>query len=258
MRLSEREPFRPEAADTEIKRRVKENKMKQTVIIKSSKYGMTLFLDDRIPFEDLIRDICRKFHDSKSFFGASSFALGIEGRKMTAKEIQVVVEAIELNSEIHISMLQETDPMTDKLLVKSMEEARLLNIYRNAMIINGSVRREKKISSDTSVIVLGDLSARASIQTAGNVIVMGTLSGQVTAGYPDNDDCYIVANQFDNHDLTIGSVSGSPVEEKKWSFRARKSKNLPRAVAVFEGALIMEPLSSGLVPQLTGRKLKEE
>lgn len=231
--------------------------MKQSVVIKSSKYGITLFLSDQIPFEDLIRDICRKFHDSKSFFGASSFALGIEGRKLSAREIPVVIEAIELNSDIHISMLQDTDPETDKILVKSIEEAGLRNIYKNAMIINGSVRREREICSDTSLIVLGDLSARASLRAAGNVIVMGTLSGRVVAGYPDNDDCYIVANQFDNRDLTIGKISGIPVEERKWSLRARKSRNMPRAVAVFEGQLIMEPLSSGLVPQLTGRKLKE-
>ena len=41
---------------------------KDSVVIKSSPYGLTLVLDREISFEQLVREICKKFATSRSFF----------------------------------------------------------------------------------------------------------------------------------------------------------------------------------------------
>ena len=60
---------------------------KDSVVIKSSPYGLTLVLDREISFEQLVRDICKKFATSRSFFGTVTLVLSIEGRPVSAKSI---------------------------------------------------------------------------------------------------------------------------------------------------------------------------
>lgn len=55
------------------------------VILKSNKHGLTLQLDPTIPFEDLVRAICKKFAQSADFFGETSMILETIGRDITAE-----------------------------------------------------------------------------------------------------------------------------------------------------------------------------
>ena len=79
--------------------------MKDSLVIKSSPYGLTLYLNREIPFEDLVREVCIKFAGAKTFFGSATLALSFEGRELTTEEAAVLVEAVELNSDLRISMV---------------------------------------------------------------------------------------------------------------------------------------------------------
>ena len=41
---------------------------RKSVIIKSNKYGLTVILDDKMPFQELLLDIADKFQESANFF----------------------------------------------------------------------------------------------------------------------------------------------------------------------------------------------
>ncbi len=60
--------------------------MKSRVVIKSSKAGMSVFLDPDCTFEELLSDIAVKFRESAKFWGSVQIALILEGRELTAKE----------------------------------------------------------------------------------------------------------------------------------------------------------------------------
>ncbi|MEI3190242.1 MAG: hypothetical protein V8S38_11595 [Lachnospiraceae bacterium] len=56
----------------------------QTVVIKSNRYGITLFLDkDTDPFRNCWVDIREKFKASSKFFKDAQMALAFEGRQLT-------------------------------------------------------------------------------------------------------------------------------------------------------------------------------
>lgn len=82
--------------------------MKDSLVIMSSPYGLTLYLNREIPFEDLVREVCIKFAGAKTFFGSATLALSFEGRELTTEEAAVLVEAVELNSDLRISMVLKT------------------------------------------------------------------------------------------------------------------------------------------------------
>ena len=54
--------------------------MKNTVILKSYKDGIAIYLDDTLEFEQLCLDLAQKFRDSARFFGDMQVAVSFEGR----------------------------------------------------------------------------------------------------------------------------------------------------------------------------------
>ncbi|MCR5415330.1 MAG: hypothetical protein K6E79_00870 [Pseudobutyrivibrio sp.] len=220
------------------------------VILKSNKYGLSLQLDATIPFEELVRAICEKFAASKDFFGETSMILETFGREITAEEGMVIVQAIELNSNIKIILINENSELKDVRMKGMIDKFYTDEIFENAKIIRGSITKEDKMVSDSSVIVLGDVKAKASITAKGNVIVFGSLDGAVHAGYPDNTGCYIVAGHFNSKDVHIGTVTGPVEVQEKWSLRIRKNADEAIGISVWHGELLAEPLYSGLLKKV--------
>ena len=54
--------------------------MRNAVVIKSSKAGMTVILDPELPFGELLDAIGKKFSESARFWGSVQMTLTLEGR----------------------------------------------------------------------------------------------------------------------------------------------------------------------------------
>ena len=79
--------------------------MRSSVVIKSSKAGMTVILDSQIPFSELLEAVGKKFRESARFWGAVQMTLTLEGRPLTAKEELQIVDTITRNSQIEVLCL---------------------------------------------------------------------------------------------------------------------------------------------------------
>ena len=55
---------------------------RKSVIIKSNKYGLTVILDDKMPFQELLLDIADKFQESANFFRNAKMADSSRGCSM--------------------------------------------------------------------------------------------------------------------------------------------------------------------------------
>ena len=62
--------------------------MKDKVRIKSFSKGLTIQLDDQIPFDDLLKEVAAKFSEGRNFFGKETVALAFSGRKLTDEEMR--------------------------------------------------------------------------------------------------------------------------------------------------------------------------
>ncbi len=220
------------------------------VVLKSNKYGLSLQLDPTISFEELVRAICEKFAKASDFFGETSMVLETFGRELSTEEGLVIIQAIELNSKIKIILLNENNEYKDIRMLGEIDKFYTDEIFENAKIIRGSVAKHDVITSDSSLIILGDVKSKATVKAKGNIIVMGCLSGSCHAGFPDNTGCYIVAGELDSDNIQIGTKSGQVHIQEKWSLRVRRSKNEPIGISVWNHELLAEPLSSGLLKRI--------
>ena len=74
--------------------------MKNTVILKSYKDGIAIYLDDTLEFEQLCLDLAQKFRDSARFFGDMQVAVSFEGRTLTQEEENILVDTITSSSRL--------------------------------------------------------------------------------------------------------------------------------------------------------------
>lgn len=224
--------------------------MKDSVVIKSNKYGITLVLSKDVSFEQLIRDICTKFARSRDFFGNAAMVLTIEGRAVTAEESAVIIDAIQLNSDISILLVEEKQEIKDARMQGKIDKFYYEKIYDNAKIIKGTVANKDVVTSDSSIIILGDIKSRARVESAGNIIVFGTVDGELHAGFPNDNNCYIIANEIRAEQVSIGDITGDVVLQKKWLGKAKKAGAQPISIVVWERELLCEPIKSGLIKHI--------
>ena len=75
---------------------------RNSVIIKSNKYGLMVILDDKMPFQELLLDIADKFQESANFFKNAKMAITFRGRTLNYEQEKQVIETIVNHCGIHI------------------------------------------------------------------------------------------------------------------------------------------------------------
>ena len=96
---------------------------RNTVIIKSNKYGLIVILDDKIPFDELLLDLADKFKESANFFKNAKMAVSFRGRVMTKPQEKMVVDTIVNNSGIHILCIVDEIPEHEEYYRQAVELA---------------------------------------------------------------------------------------------------------------------------------------
>ena len=88
----------------------------QTVVIKSNKYGITLFLDRNIPFRELLADIAERFKASSEFFRDARMALAFDGRWLSREEQLEIIRVIQENSSLEILCVLDQDELKESYM----------------------------------------------------------------------------------------------------------------------------------------------
>ncbi len=57
--------------------------MKDAVVIKGNKAGMTVYLENDLDFDEVLQAIAKKFKATAKFWGAAQMTLTLEGRDLT-------------------------------------------------------------------------------------------------------------------------------------------------------------------------------
>ncbi|MBF0302334.1 MAG: septum site-determining protein MinC [Desulfamplus sp.] len=81
-----------------------------------------------------------------------------------------------------------------------------INDRSDALILAGRVRSGQKIETKGHLIIAGNVNPGAQLTAAGNIIVLGSLQGQVYAGYPDDEDAFVIALDFKTPNIQIGGI----------------------------------------------------
>lgn len=189
--------------------------MRSKVVIKSSRSGMSVFLDPEGSFEDLLREVGRKFHESAKFWGSVQMTLTLEGRELTPEEEFRVINTITENSEVEILCLLDTDEDRMERCEKALNQKLMELSYRTGQFFRGDLHRGESLESEASIVIIGDVNHGARVTAKGNVIVLGELRGNVHAGVSGNANAVVVALEMAPRQIKIADMLGQFSEKGK-------------------------------------------
>lgn len=188
---------------------------KSPVVIKGNKSGIRIILDAELPFDDLLKEVKKKFSDSADFLGDAKVAVSLEGREFTEEEEAILLQCISDNSRLHVVCIIDPDKKQEEFFTRSLND-KLMQLNANTgQFFKGNLRSGHVMEFETSVIILGDVNAGAQVVSTGNVIILGALNGTVYAGASGKEDSFVVALKMNPVQIRIGDVIARSSDEKK-------------------------------------------
>lgn len=219
------------------------------VVLKSGKNYISLVLDKEMEFSELLSHIINKFVENSSFFEGQSFAIMLEGRELSDREKNIILDAIQDYTSINVTQLIENDVYRQYVVEKEAfdrlhpvtsedeDDSKLHTmVENNCLFLEKDVVTGERIYANNNVIIKGNVESGAIVKAGNSIIIIGTLEGQALAGVNDDiEDAYIFAREFYPENFRIGTFIGSP--QKKPSSGIFKKRTSPKLVKVIDGEL---------------------
>lgn len=185
--------------------------MKNSVLIKGSKNGLTILVDEGLRYEEFIEVLKEKFSESRQFFKKAKMALSIKGIMLTQQQENEVIGIIETSCDMKIICLIDEDEVTNERFLKAINEKETLERTTTGYFYKGTLRSGQFFETKKSLIVLGDVNPGAKVISGGNIIVLGALRGHAYAGINNDDNCFIAAMEMVPLQLKINDcIARSP------------------------------------------------
>lgn len=181
--------------------------MRNAVVIKGNKAGMTVIMDPDISFDELIHAVETKFRETARFWGSAQMTLTLEGRTLTAEEELQIVNTITDNSGIEILCLIDTDAKRIERCEKALNEKLMELSSATGQFYKGTLRAGDVLESEASIVIIGDVEKGARVAAKGNVIILGSLKGTVHAGAAGNCDAVVVAFEMAPDQVKISDMN---------------------------------------------------
>ncbi len=214
--------------------------MKNSVVIKSNRSGMTVILDPELPFEQLLQDVAVKFGESAKFWGSVQMALTLAGRDLSPEEEFELVNVITGNSDIEILCLLDQDLERTRKCEKALNEKLMEISAASGQFYRGTLKEGESIDAETSIVVIGDVEKGARIISKGHVVVIGDLRGSVVAGLSGNSDAVVAAMEMAPSALRIADY------EVPCSAKGKRLAKGPVIVSIVDGQVSIKSMRKGL------------
>ena len=241
--------------------------MDNSVIIKGSKNGITVFLDEEMPFEELLENVSDKFKNASKFFNNATMAISFDGRNLSAEEEKRILNVISDVSELNIvCVLDENNDIKsvyEEAVKKAMnsfnishqpERQKITDPKTTCMSYKGTLRSGQVFEADGSVVVLGDVNPGGKVVAKGSVIVLGSLKGNIFAGVDGNENAFVVALEMSPMQIKIGDIIARSSDSgvNKISKGKNKSKILePKIAYVYDQNIYVEDLEQNALDDIS-------
>lgn len=222
--------------------------MRNAVIIKSFQNGISVYLNEEIPFLDLLDEVVFKFRESRNFFKNAKMAISLDGRTLKEEE-RMVLNAICENSDLHIVCLVGKDEEKNQNYLKAIQQLE----YRNSEEDNdghfyrGTLKDGQILETESSIVVLGDVYPGSAIISTKDIVILGGLFGKAYAGGNGSEGHFVAALEMAPERLQIGDFKYKCGKQMKWSI---KPKVQPKIAYVKDNKVVMEPITKELLSDL--------
>lgn len=218
--------------------------MRNAVVIKGNKAGMSVYLDPELSFQELLQAVEKKFKETARFWGAVQMTLTLEGRSLTADEEFQIVNTITENSSIEILCLIDSDAKRIERCEKALNE-KLMELSSNTgQFYKGTLREGDVLESEASIVIIGDVEKGAKVAAKGNIIVLGSLKGCAVAGIAGNRNAVVVAFEMAPSQVKISDLNFAKAARGKLLGRG------PMMILVENGRICSEPIKKNFFSAL--------
>ena len=220
--------------------------MKDAVLIKSFPNGITLLMREDASMEEILQELTVKFTEARNFFGSSTMALSMEGRKVTEAEEILILDTIRVNSNVRIACIVGHDDDTNKNFIKALQHMdKKLSGTEGGQFYKGTLKNREVIETENSIVVLGDVYPGSAVFSAGNIIILGGLYGEAYAGGDGREDACIVALEMEPERLKIGDFKyKTNAKQSKWGIHPKVQ---PKIAHLKGGKIVFDPLTKELL-----------
>lgn len=226
--------------------------MNNSVIIKSYKGGIAVYLDEEMDFEQLVKEVQAKFRDNARFFGNMRVAVSFEGRELTSRQENRLVDAISCNSDLHVVCVVGKDREKEKRFMETLDAFERYfpkADQNNGQFYRGNLSNGQILETEGSIVIIGDVAPGCSVISTKDIIVIGRLLGSAYAGGNGSDEHFVVALEMSPQKLKIGDFKYKTKEKSRW--QARTKKGQPQIAFVKNDEVQMQTITNELLNELT-------
>lgn len=178
--------------------------MKNTVIIKGNRYGISIVLDKDLEFSELLKELAARLEGAEHFFDCDKqLAITFEGRTLSNDELDRILTVIKENSKLNIQYImdenselettfydiiqsgdtlaeiEETEEITDEFPKQDFESCVTEDIT-NPPKENQSPETVTDNADNTGMFYKGTLRSGQTLETKGSLVIIGDVNPGAT------------------------------------------------------------------------------
>lgn len=257
--------------------------MKNTVIIKGNRYGISIVLDKNIEFTELLKDLAARLEGAEDFFDSDrQMAVTFEGRALSNDELDRILTVIKENSKLNIQYVMEENSELEATfydIIQSEKDSKELETTiemekfqaleaspadddfsekreihetfssgsdNTGMFYRGTLRSGQTLETENSLVIIGDVNPGATVIAGGNIIIIGALKGSVAAGSNGNYNAFVLALSMEPIQIQIADIIARSPDAKKCSKLRREAM----IAAVMNDQIFVEAISKAAIQDI--------
>lgn len=176
-------------------------RIQQNVMIKGTKDGFMLHLDDSCSFSELLIELDTKLSENYQLQENDpllSIKLHTGNRFLNPEQEKQVIEVIRKHKKLIVSDILSN--------VVTMEKAKSWTEKHQMTTINKVVRSGQIIEVPGDLLLIGDVNPDGTVRAGGSIFIMGQLKGIAHAGTNGNKQAVIAASVMNPAQLRIGDL----------------------------------------------------
>lgn len=182
----------------------------QKVMIKGTRDGLTLHLDDQCSFESILREL----HEQLSMNGLTEehpmirVTIQLGNRYLNEEQKEELSAVVREKQQLVVERI-ESDVLTKKEALEWKENTEITPVAK-------TVRSGQRVAIKGDLLLIGDVNPGGQIHATGNIYVMGSLRGIAHAGTGGDTQAVIAASYMQPSQLRIADqLSRSPDYESE-------------------------------------------
>lgn len=186
-------------------------RIQQNVMIKGTKDGFMLHLDDSCSFSELLKELEAKLSENYQFQESDpilSVKLHTGNRYLTLEQENQIKEVIHKQKKLTVSDILSN--------VVTVEKAKRWKEENQVTTLNKVVRSGQIVEVPGDLLLIGDVNPDGTVRAGGSIFIMGQLKGIAHAGFYGNNQAVIAASVMTPAQLRIaGQVNMAPDQYPK-------------------------------------------